>query len=166
MRRGRIDIRESKPVPLSATEAKPYLVRRSDVFVVRGNGSKDLCGLAGLVAEDSEGVIFPDLFIRIPLPSNRMLPEFFVAVWNSAATREIIEEKAKTTSGIWKINQGHLASTQIPVPPLAEQRRIVAKLDTFQAQVDALKSLQAETTAELDAMLPSILDRAFRGELS
>ena len=33
------------------------------------------------------------------------------------------------------------------------------------AQVDALKRLQAETTAELDALLPAILDRAFKGEL-
>jgi type I restriction enzyme S subunit len=38
-------------------------------------------------------------------------------------------------------------------------------LDALQAKVDALKSLQAETAAELDALLPSILDRAFKGEL-
>jgi hypothetical protein len=30
---------------------------------------------------------------------------------------------------------------------------------------DALKHLQAETAAELDAFLPAILDRAFKGEL-
>ena len=35
----------------------------------------------------------------------------------------------------------------------------------LQAEVDALKRLQAETAAELDALLPSILDRAFKGEL-
>jgi hypothetical protein len=35
----------------------------------------------------------------------------------------------------------------------------------LQAQVDALKRLQAETAAEIDALLPSILDRAVRGEL-
>jgi type I restriction enzyme S subunit len=51
------------------------------------------------------------------------------------------------------------------VPPLPEQRRIVTYLDDLQAKVDALKRLQAETAAELDAMLPSILDRAFKGEL-
>jgi type I restriction enzyme S subunit len=51
------------------------------------------------------------------------------------------------------------------VPPLAEQRRIVAELDALQAEVDALKRLQAETSAELDALLPAILDRAFKGEL-
>lgn len=54
---------------------------------------------------------------------------------------------------------------QIAVPPLPEQRRIVSKLDALQTEVDALKRLQAETTAELDAMLPALLDRAFKGEL-
>ncbi len=48
---------------------------------------------------------------------------------------------------------------------LAEQRRIVAELDALQAELDALKRLQAETAAELDALLPAILDRAFKGEL-
>jgi len=35
----------------------------------------------------------------------------------------------------------------------------------LQTEVDALKGLQAETAAELDALLPSILDKAFKGEL-
>ena len=43
--------------------------------------------------------------------------------------------------------------------------RILSELDALQAEVDALKRLQAETTAELDALLPAILDRAFKGEL-
>src|SRR2546427_4948520 len=47
----------------------------------------------------------------------------------------------------------------------AEQRRIVAELDALQAEVDALRRLQAKTAAELDALLPAILDRAFKGEL-
>ena len=49
--------------------------------------------------------------------------------------------------------------------PLPEQRRIVAYLDDLQAKVDCLKALQAQTHAELDALLPSILDKAFNGEL-
>lgn len=54
---------------------------------------------------------------------------------------------------------------QVPVPPLPEQRRIVAYLDEVQAKVDCVKALQAQTQAELDALLPSILDRAFKGDL-
>ena len=49
--------------------------------------------------------------------------------------------------------------------PLSEQHRIVAELDALQAEVGAAERLQAETAAELDALLPSILDKAFKGEL-
>jgi len=53
----------------------------------------------------------------------------------------------------------------MPVPPIAEQQRIVAYLDDLQAKVDMLRRLQTETAAELAAMVPSILDKAFKGEL-
>jgi type I restriction enzyme S subunit len=53
----------------------------------------------------------------------------------------------------------------IPTPPIDDQRHIVAYLDNMQSKLDALKCLQNETAAELDALMPSILDRAFRGEL-
>ena len=46
----------------------------------------------------------------------------------------------------------------------AEQRRIVAHLNDLQAKVDTLKQLQTETTAEIDALLPSLLDKVFQGE--
>ena len=61
------------------------------------------------------------------------------------------------------ISQAILRATPIAYPPLPEQRRIVAELDALQAEVDALKRLQAETAAELDALLPALLDRAFKG---
>jgi type I restriction enzyme S subunit len=45
-----------------------------------------------------------------------------------------------------------------------DQRRLVAYLDGLQAQMDELTALQDATQAELDALLPSVLDKAFRGE--
>ena len=65
-----------------------------------------------------------------------------------------------------KIAQGTVMGIPFPSSlPVSEQRRIVAELDVVQVEVDSLKRLQAETTAELDALLPSILDKAFKGEL-
>jgi type I restriction enzyme S subunit len=58
-----------------------------------------------------------------------------------------------------------IGNLTMPVPPLTEQRRIVAYLDDLQRQTDALKAVQSETSLELDALMPSILDKAFRGEL-
>jgi type I restriction enzyme S subunit len=49
--------------------------------------------------------------------------------------------------------------------PLDEQRRVVAYLDSVQAGLVALRELQSATGEELSALLPSVLDKAFKGEL-
>jgi hypothetical protein len=41
---------------------------------------------------------------------------------------------------------------------------LVSHLDELQGKVDALKCMQSDTATELDALMPSILDKAFRGE--
>ena len=64
-----------------------------------------------------------------------------------------------------KLNQANARRISFPMPPVEEQRRIVAYLDDLQARADALKPLQAETSSELNALLPSVLDKAFRREL-
>lgn len=63
------------------------------------------------------------------------------------------------------INRSEYLKIKRQYHPLSEQRRIVAYLDGLQAKVDELRRLQAETQKELDALMPSILDKAFRGEL-
>jgi type I restriction enzyme S subunit len=63
------------------------------------------------------------------------------------------------------LNTAMVKHLEFPLPSPPEQRRVVAYLGALQAKVDALKKLQAETAAELDALVPSILDKAFRGEL-
>jgi type I restriction enzyme S subunit len=63
------------------------------------------------------------------------------------------------------IRESDLMRWEVPLPPLGEQRQIVAYLDGLREKVDALKRLQAESAAELDALLPALLDRAFKGEL-
>ncbi|MGQ9497688.1 MAG: restriction endonuclease subunit S [Desulfotomaculales bacterium] len=67
--------------------------------------------------------------------------------------------------GQQRVPQEFLESYLLPLPPLEEQRRIVAYLDQVQQQVTALKHVQAETEVELQRLERAILDRAFRGEL-
>lgn len=50
-------------------------------------------------------------------------------------------------------------------PPISEQRRIAKELDELQTKSEELCHLQIETAFEIDALMPSILDRAFKGEL-
>lgn len=72
----------------------------------------------------------------------------------------------RTTGGHYPaINDKNLNQVKIVVPPIIEQNKIIAQFNTIEEKKNALKCLQEETSKELDAMLPSILDKAFKGEL-
>jgi type I restriction enzyme S subunit len=90
--------------------------------------------------------------------------EFLAKVLMSPQVRERIHEKATATT-VKGIAAKRLKDIPLPAPLVEEQHRIVAYLDDLQAKVDALKKLQSETAAELDALMPSILSKAFHGEL-
>jgi type I restriction enzyme S subunit len=68
-------------------------------------------------------------------------------------------------------NQANIGNKHIedvpfePLESLEEQRRIVAYLDGLQAKIKGFKQLQAQTDIEFNALMPSILDKAFKGEL-
>ena len=74
-------------------------------------------------------------------------------------------QREKIGFRLTELNLADLKRVPIPLPPLDEQHHIVAYLADLRAKVDMLKRMQAESAAELDALLPSILDRAFKGEL-
>jgi type I restriction enzyme S subunit len=57
---------------------------------------------------------------------------------------------------------GLKALEDIPVPVPAFEKQMW--FDSLLSKLESLKALQAETAAELDALLPSILDQAFKAE--
>lgn len=98
------------------------------------------------------------------VPNETITPEFLCAqLWSR--NRELVGLVAKSTHDTRKFESDVLLAVPIVVPSLPDQRRIVAELDALTGAVDGLTRLQAETATELDALLPTILDRAFKGEL-
>lgn len=63
------------------------------------------------------------------------------------------------------LNLANLRSLRFPTPSMSIQQCTVEHLDEAKAHMERLKKLQTDTQTELDALLPSILDKAFRGEL-
>ena len=151
MKGANIDCSAGKPIDIDYDRAEPYLIKPRDIFIIRGNGNKDRVGIAGMARTCPQNVLFPDLFIRVSLPLNKIDANYFLIAWNSPATREALESLAATTSGIWKINQGHIADCEIPLPSLSEQKEIVVKVDklmilceTLDKQIDAASSKQVK----------------------
>lgn len=98
------------------------------------------------------------------LPKESVNPEF--ALWGLRGPKGQMQLLGQRYGqGKPGLNLSNIRALTLPTPPTIEQRRIVEYLDGLQTKVDDLKKLQAETAAELDALLPSILDKAFKGEL-
>jgi len=70
-----------------------------------------------------------------------------------------------TTGSRKRLQKGDFLNLEIPLPPLEEQKRIVAYLDTIQQKAQALQRLQVETEREIERLREAILHKAFRGEL-
>ena len=59
-----------------------------------------------------------------------------------------------------KINQGVLKSLPVPIPPLAEQHRIVAKIDALMALCDQLETSLTTTATTRSRLLEALLHEA------
>lgn len=160
---GRLETRDLKYLFLSDQEKKKLALKSGDILVNRTNSAELVgkCAVFDLHADYA----FASYLIRLRLDQSRANPRLVAAFINSPAGRQYMFSERRQMTGQANVNATKLRALPIPLPPLPEQRRIVAELDALQAEVDALKRLQSETAAELDALLPAILDRAFKGEL-
>lgn len=106
----------------------------------------------------AQAAINQDMKALIPGP--RLLPEFLCSVLWSRNT-QLVSLVERSTHDTRKFDVDKLLAFQFAVPPIAQQSAIVAQLDTLQAKVSALTKCQADSATEMDAMLPSLLDRVF-----
>ncbi|BBC93906.1 restriction endonuclease subunit S [Streptomyces griseofuscus] len=123
----------------SVASTESLRLRPGDILLVRGNGNVDLVARAGLVGSEFavEEYIYPDLLIRVRVNSS-MLPEFFVWACNASPTRAQVRAQARTAVGTFKVAGGDVRSLSLPLPPLDEQRAIVAYLDKQTSKIDTL----------------------------
>lgn len=95
------------------------------------------------------------------LPSKRFLIREWLAVW--LRHEKTVENIMATTTGsrMPRVNMDKLKEFKIPLPPLAEQKKIVAYLDSLSVKTRELQALQRETSADFSALRQSILQSAF-----
>ncbi|WP_157439485.1 hypothetical protein [Aeromicrobium sp. Root344] len=160
LRNGTIDLNERKGGAWTREDAERFLVRAGDFLIARGNGSLNLVGRGGLVGSDPDLVAFPDTMIRVRPDTTRLEPRYLAAAWTAPATRTQIEDSARTTAGIYKINQAHLGAIRIPVPPLAEQRRVVELVADHLSRLDAADVQLAVGLHRVDSLRVASMRRA------
>jgi type I restriction enzyme S subunit len=147
--------------PSKAEQLSRYRVSEGDILFARMGTVGRCC----IVPKEAHGWLINYHIIRVALDATRVEPRFIH--WIIQASAEIEGYLKDHIRGATRegVNSKIVAALPCRVPPLPEQRRIVAELDAMQSKASRVKDIQAETTGELDALLPSILDKAFKGEL-
>jgi type I restriction enzyme S subunit len=150
---------------LSKAEFDKTVLKQGDILVVRTNGSAELVGRCAVVPELPESMAFASYMIRIRCKQEVVSSDFLQLVLRQQRKSGFLFDFARTSAGQYNVSLGRLYKAKIPIPPLDEQRRIVAYLDSVQARLASLRELQSTAGEELSALLPSVLDKAFKGEL-
>ena len=105
---------------------------KGDILICARNGSKRLVGKSAII--DRDGMSFGAFMAIFRSPCN----EYIIHVINSAYFRNSLLGETGTTT-INQITQDMLKNALIPLPPLAEQKRIVSRLEELLPLCERLK---------------------------
>lgn len=119
-------------------------------------------GALGVVPPECDQCVVSTEFPVFEVLEDRVLPEVLDTYFRTPGVwPELSGASTGTNVRRRRLNPKDFLNYRMPLPSRATQER----LRKVRAKMDTLKKLQSETAAELDAMLPSILDKAFKGEL-
>jgi type I restriction enzyme S subunit len=146
-----------------ADELRCTFLKKGDVLVAR---MPDPLGRACIfpLEGDNRFVTVVDVCI-IRTSSEVASPEFLTSAINFLGTRKQIED-LQTGTTRKRISRGNLAHVTIPLPPLAEQKRIVAKIEELFSELEAGEESLRVARRQLGVYRQSLLKQAFEGKLT
>ncbi|MBA3471322.1 MAG: restriction endonuclease subunit S [Herpetosiphonaceae bacterium] len=142
-------------VPENLVSQKQFIYS-GDILIAMSSGSKKLVGKAAQAKSDFQGGFgaFCGLIRINPIVNKQYIAVFF----HSPLYRTAISAVSKGI-GINNLQKGNIENLLIPLPPLAEQRRIVAKVDALMGLCDELEARQERRRAGRVQLSATALDR-------
>lgn len=135
---GEFDENESKTCFSEDNWIEEYAIQTGDFLLSRAN-TKKLVGACVIVRNISKRLMLSDKILRLTFSSS-VSKDYILFCLRSPIVRAQIEATATGTSDSMKnISQNDIRQYRIPLPPLAEQKRIVAKLEEILPLCERLK---------------------------
>ena len=146
------------------SELNKLLVRKGDLLIVEGNGSKDQIGRLAIWDGSIDPVVHQNHVIKVR-PIERQLGKWILNWLLSPSGRHFVELVASSTSGLYTLSVNKVGDLAVALPPLAEQTRIVAEVERRLSVVEELESVVSANLQRATRLRQSILQKAFTGEL-
>jgi type I restriction enzyme S subunit len=157
---GNVILGGQKAVP-PMTEGLPYLLLEPGDLLYNSTNSSELVGKTGIFRGPAQQFSFASYLIRIRCANWLVSPTFLNFVMNSPLFRETeIVPHLKQQCGQANVNGTILRNMRVPVPPAAEQHRIVAKVDELMAFCDRLKADLVESRNRQQRLATTLIETA------
>lgn len=121
-------------VRVSCDIPEKAMIHKGDILICARNGSRKLVGKSAIV--DKEGMAFGAFMAKYHSEYN--YSKYIQIYIESPQFRRGLDNVGTET--INQITQKMLKTTILPLPPLAEQKRIVAKIEELMPMVEALEN--------------------------
>ena len=148
------DLSDVLLMPFEDSELEEYSLRFGDVLICEGGEP----GRAAVWDERTQGIFFQKAIHRVRFAAF-VNSNFFVRALKASADDGRLA-KSFTGTGIKHFTGRGLDGYAFPLPPLAEQRRIVAKVDALMAICDRLEASLTATAATRRRLLDALLAEA------
>ena len=160
---GSLDFSDLKYLPSQDTEVEKTLLANGDLLFNRTN-SAELVGKSAVYREGHPLACFASYLIRVSFGEG-CLPDYVCTFINSQHGRAYIGQVRSQQVGQANVNGTKLAAMTILLPPLAEQRRIVAEVERRLSVVQQAEATVEVSLARAERLRQSILKQAFSGKL-
>ena len=152
-----LDLSDVKEMQFTTAESEVYELEPGDVLVAEASGSESEVGKAALWRGQIDQCCFQNTLLRVR--TRGPLSEYLFQFLRAEAVNGSLGRAARGV-GIHHIGAHRLAVWQVPLPPLAEQRRIVAVIEELLSRVDASHGSLTHALSSLEALRSELLMRA------
>ena len=161
VQRGYLDLSEVKTISAPASDIESLRLRLGDILFNEG-GDRDKLGRGWIWEDQLADCIHQNHVFRARLVAADVLPKL-VSWWGNTFGKDYFQREGKQTTNLASINLTKLSAFPVPLPPLAEQQRIVAEVDR---RLTLLRATEDQVDANLqraECLRQSILSAAFSG---
>ncbi|MCO4088994.1 MAG: hypothetical protein HEQ17_08620 [Limnohabitans sp.] len=156
---GELRFDDLKYLPKEHDEFPKLLMNDGDLLFNRTN-SPELVGKVAVFQAKSTSYSFASYLIRVRTVTG-VLPNFLAAYINSNFGRQWVKSVVTQQVGQANVNGTKLQALAVPLPPLAEQTRIVAELDRHMTIIREVESEVDVNLQRAQALRQATLSKAF-----
>jgi type I restriction enzyme S subunit len=159
VQRSYLNLDEIKEIEIPVEELERFALQAEDLLITEG-GDWDKVGRTAIWRSELSRCIHQNHVFKARKVLNKQNVDWLEKYLNSPPARDYFAGASKQTTNLASINKTQLCSCPISLPPLAEQHRIVAKIDQLIALCDEMdKQIEASNqkqTALLNAVMAQV----------